>query len=92
MGLFDEFHGEMVVLDTGGPIVYLGRLQDVTDMGFILEDADVHDCRDGHATKETYVSEAGRTGVSVNRRKVIVMQSAVMSVSKLADVVDVVEE
>ncbi|MHC4236184.1 MAG: LSm family protein [Planctomycetota bacterium] len=44
--------GKRVVLDTAGPIVYLGTLTDVTQAGLQLEDADVHDCRDGHASKE----------------------------------------
>ncbi len=85
--MFEALRSQMVVLDTGGPMVYLGQLVEVTESAFVLADADVHDARDGHATNETYVSEARRTGVSVNRKHVIVMRSAVMSVSRLDDVV-----
>lgn len=85
---FDDFLSEVVVLDTGGPVVYLGKLEKVTESAFVLTDADVHDARDGHATNETYVSEARRVGISVNRRRVIVMRSTVMSVSRLEDVVE----
>ncbi len=85
---FDDFLTHCVVLDTGGSIVYLGTLVRADESGFVLEDADVHDCRDGHATKEVYVCEARVNGVSPNRRSVVVMRSAVMSVSKLTDVVE----
>ena len=76
------------MLDTDGPIVYLGTLTHVDEAGFVLEDADVHDTRDGHATKEVYVNGARLHGVSPNRSRVLVMPSAVMSISKLADVVE----
>ncbi len=85
---FDEFLTHFVVLDTGGSIVYLGRLVGVDEAGFMLDDADVHDCRDGHATKEVYISESRDNGVSPNRQRVLVMRSAVISVSKLVDVVE----
>ncbi len=78
---------EAVVLDTGTPIVYIGTLTEVTDHTFVLVQADMHDCRQGHANQEEYIALAHTTGVSVNRRKVVVMRSAVISVSRLADIV-----
>jgi len=78
---------EQVVLDTATPIVYIGKLMEITDDVFVLEEADMHDCRDGHANKEVYLAEAHRDGVAVNRRKVVVMKSVVISVSRLADIV-----
>jgi hypothetical protein len=82
-----EMLGEQVVLDTLTPILYIGTLEKVTEAAFILQDTDLHDCRDGHANKETYLAEAHRSGTPVNRRRVVVMRSAVISVSRLADVV-----
>ena len=78
---------QTVVFDTTGPIVYLGVLKEVSPAGFWLEGADVHDCRDGHASKEFYVFEARRDGVTPNRRRVFVMASTVLSVSALEDLV-----
>ncbi len=78
---------EKVVLDTGSSIVYIGRLVELSDHTFVLETADMHDCRDGHLNKEAYLAEASRDGLAVNRRRVIVMRSAVISVSRLDDVV-----
>ncbi len=78
---------EPVVLDTDTPIVYLGLLKEVTPLTFVLTEADMHDCRDGHATKEQYLHESREKGITVNRRQVVVMRSVVISVSRLADVV-----
>ena len=85
---FASFVSHEVVLDTGGPMIYLGTLKEVNEAGFLLEMADVHDVRDGHATAEVYVHEARVQGITPNRLRVLVMRSAVMSVSRLADVVE----
>lgn len=76
-----------VVLDSATPIVYIGTLSGMTENVFVLTDADMHDCRDGHANKELYLAEALRDGVTANRHEVVVLRSAVISVSALADVV-----
>lgn len=77
---------ETVVLDTTTPILYIGKLVEITDGTFVLHEADMHDCRDGYANKEVYLAEAHREGVAVNRRRVVVMRSAVISVSRIADI------
>ena len=43
--------GELVVLDTATPIIYIGTLVEVTDHTFVLNNADMHDCRDGQWLK-----------------------------------------
>ena len=78
---------DVVVLDTTSPIVYIGTLVEVTEHTFVLHDADMHDCRDGHATKEHYIAQMRCDEVPVNRTRVIVMRSAVISVSRLEDIV-----
>ena len=78
---------EQVVLDTATPILYIGTLVEVTDQTFVLKDADMHDCRDGHANKEVYLAETRRNEVAVSRRHIVVMRSVVISVSRLGDVV-----
>ena len=86
--MFAEFVSHTVVLDTHVPIVYIGVLTEVSEAGFLLTDADVHDCRDGHATTEVYINEIRNHGITPNRKRVFVMRSAVMSVSRLDDVVE----
>ena len=84
---FNQFLNRPVVLDTGGPMLYLGTLAQVTPSAFILTDADVRDSRLGHANSDVYVNEARRNGIVANRRRVVVMRSVVMSVSLIEDVI-----
>jgi len=86
--VLDELIGKQVVLDTAGPLVYLGVLEQVTPEGFWLRDADVHDRNDGQAGKELYVTEARRLGIVPNRKRVFVIRSVVMSISALEDVIE----
>jgi len=79
--------GQEVVLDTAGPWVYLGVLTAFDEQGFWLEQADVHNVQEGHATREQYVAESSRDGIRVNRQRVFVLRNAVASLSGLADVV-----
>ncbi len=78
---------EVVVLDTMTPIVYIGKLVELTDTTFVLDGADMHDCRDGHANKELYLIDTAQGDITVNRTNVIVLRSTVISVSRLKDVV-----
>lgn len=83
----EALRGEVVVLDTATSIVYLGKLAGVTPDFFLLEEADMHDCNDGHAGKEVYLAEAARSGVDANRRHIAVLRSSVISLSKLSDII-----
>ncbi len=78
--------GRNVVLDTAGPILYLGRMGDVAENGIWLEEADVHDCSEGHAGKELYIIESAHHGIRVNRQRVFVLRSSIISISALDDI------
>lgn len=82
----NELVGREVVLDTLGPIIYLGTLVAQDDRGFSLENADLHNASEGHATREQYIVESAREGVRVNRRRIFVLRQAVYSISALSDV------
>lgn len=87
----DDFLGQRVVLDTQGPLVYIGQFVAHDERGYWLRDADVHDRTDGHSDKEKYVNDAHmleKAGARhVNRRRVFVQRDAVVSISALEDVV-----
>jgi hypothetical protein len=83
----DTLVGKTVVLDTAGPITYLGTLKEIRPDGFWLVDADFRDSREGHQTKEHYVVEARNLGIQPNRRRVFVFRDVVVSVSALDDVI-----
>jgi hypothetical protein len=86
----DRFVGQCVVLDTQGPLVYIGLLESYNEHGFWLTRADVHDRGEGHSTKEKYINDASvleREGArTINRRRVFVERAAIVSISALADV------
>lgn len=77
---------EVVVLDTATSIIYIGKLVEISDHTFVLESADMHDCRDGYANKEGYLAEVVMNGVEPNRKNVVVMRSTVISLSQLNDI------
>lgn len=84
-----------VVIDTQGPLIYIGRLEHFDERGYWLTDADVHDRNDGHSGKESYINQAcelEKTGARiVNRKRVFVERHAVVSLSGLDEVVAVDE-
>ncbi|MHC4445382.1 MAG: hypothetical protein ACYTF1_07795 [Planctomycetota bacterium] len=82
----DELVGCEVVLDSAGPMVYLGRLASYDAEGFSLENADVHSRAEGHAPREQYIAESRRHGIRPNRARVYVFRHTVISISALSDV------
>ena len=83
----DNLIGQAVVLNTAGPMVYLGQLVAHDADGFWLEQADVHNCNEGHAKHEQYITESAIDGIGVNRKRVFVLRHTVVDLSALADVV-----
>lgn len=80
-----------IVIDTPGPLIYIGNLEHFDERGYWLADADVHDRNDGHSGKEVYVNQAyeldkGGSRV-INRKRVFVDRQIVASISALDEVV-----
>jgi hypothetical protein len=82
----EALQGEVLVLDTEAPFVYIGTLDTWDELYLRLVDADVHDMRDSKTSRELYVIETRRLGVRSNRQAVLVARSHVVSLSRLADV------
>jgi hypothetical protein len=87
----DSFVGRRVVLDTAGPLIYVGTLEAHDERGYWLTDTDMHDRTEGHSTKEEYVSESRELERAdtprMNRRRVFVDRQAVVSISALEDII-----
>ncbi len=79
--------GRRIVVDTAGPVTFLGTLAEVRHDGLWLEDADLRDRSEGHDTKESYICAAIMDGIRANRRRIFVKDHVVISVSCLDDVV-----
>jgi len=84
---FDAYLNEIVVVDTTSRYVYLGRLSAATPLGLVLTDVDVHDLQDGTSSRDVYVLQARNDGVRENRGEVTIRADMVVSVSRLADVI-----
>jgi hypothetical protein len=80
--------GEEVVLDVKDPHLYIGTLAAVDGSVLVLTNADVHFCGDSPTTTELYLVETKANGIRPNRARVCVFRSEVVSVSRLADVVE----
>jgi hypothetical protein len=77
-----------VVLDTVSHYVYLGTLIGQDERYVYLEDADVHDLRDTNTTREVYVYESKRYGIKANRKRVMIRNDEVVSISALDDILE----
>jgi len=83
-----ELIGKEVVVDTVGPLVYIGTLADIGREMLILDTVDVHDMRDGlgTTTREVYIMRCRRHGIQANRNRVRVPLEKMASISLLSDV------
>lgn len=84
---FDELVGKTIVVDLSSLYVIAGTLVGQDQHYLFLEDADVHDLRDTTTTRELYVHEMGMHGVAVNRKRILVSRTEVVSLSSLEDII-----
>jgi len=85
-GLLNRYFGKQVVLDMSSSYAIVGTLVEVDHRYLVLAEADVHDLRDSTTTREMYVLDIHRHGLSVNRTRVCVPRDQVVGLSALADV------
>lgn len=86
--MLEAFIGRKVVIDLHGPYVCLGTLQGVDEQFLDLRNADLHDLRDTHTSRENYVAASRSTGIKRNRKRVLIVRSDVVALALLEDVVD----
>ncbi len=82
----EQWRGRIVILDTPGPLIYIGTLGDLHADVLLLHEADVHDTQDSGSTKEYYIAQARELGVRTNRATVVVRKQIIASISLLEDV------
>jgi ferredoxin-fold anticodon binding domain-containing protein len=85
---WEEFVGKKVIVDTDSNFVYVGTLKEITVDFVILEEADVHDRREGPSTKEQYLISLKKYGITPSRKRVSVRKQLVVSLSLLEDVLE----
>ena len=78
-----ELHGITVVVDTGGPAVWVGRCDTIDDVEIVLLDADRHEGDD--ASKQAYLEKAAKFGVWKRHERVAIPLAEATSVSRLGE-------
>ena len=82
-----ELIGQVLVVDTASPYVYIGRLQALTSVSLELADADCHDLRDSLTNREKYVLDCRTHGVNPHRRRAWIRMDEIVGWCLLDDVV-----
>ncbi|PCJ52008.1 MAG: hypothetical protein COA79_24835 [Planctomycetota bacterium] len=85
--MLNELINTDIIVDTPYDYQYIGKLIRFDDEYVELETADVHDTKESSATKEQYAMEASRDFIKANRKKVLIKQSTILSISKLEDII-----
>ena len=77
-------HGITVVVETRGPLTYIGRFDTEDDAGVHLLNVGVHDAAGG-GSREDYVQRSARFGVRAERPHLVVPRQEVVRITKLVD-------
>jgi small nuclear ribonucleoprotein (snRNP)-like protein len=75
--------GAEVVIDLRSTYVCLGTLHAIDGEFLELINADLHDFRDGSATREIYVYDALRLGIRRNRARMLLRMAEVVAIARL---------
>jgi hypothetical protein len=86
--MLEEFINQKIVVDMRSTFVCLGTLLRMDELYLELKNADLHDLRDTDTTRENYVAASRATGVKRNRKRVLLVRSDIVAISRLEDVVD----
>ncbi|MFO0928093.1 MAG: hypothetical protein U0736_13825 [Gemmataceae bacterium] len=86
--MLQELVGQKIVIDLRSEYVCLGTLVQVDEAYLELKNADLHDLRDTDTSRELYVAESHATGIKRNRKRLYLMRSDIVAISRLDDVVD----
>ena len=77
-----ELHGVTVVVETTGPLTYVGRFDTEDEAGVHLLDIGVHDAATG-GTREDFVRRSARFGVRSDRKHLVVPLAEVARITPL---------
>lgn len=78
-----ELHGVTVVVETAGPLTYVGRFDTEDAAGVHLLDVGVHDAATGGGTREDFVRRSARFGVRSDRKHLVVPLAEVARITPL---------
>jgi len=79
-----ELHGITVVVETDGPLTYVGRYDHADERGVHLLDVGIHDEQDG-LTKVEYLGRSIKFGIRSEHRHLVVPSDQVSRITRLGD-------
>ena len=74
-----------VVVETSGPLTYVGRFDTEDSAGVHLLDVGVHDAA-ADGTREEFVRRSARFGVRTDRKHLVVPRAQVARITRLGEV------
>ena len=81
-----ELHGITVVVETNGPLTYVGRYDSEDSRGVHMLDVGVHDGSAG-GSRDEYVSKSARYGIRADHKHLVVPADQVVRITRLGSVV-----
>lgn len=80
-----ELHGITVVVETNGPLTYVGRYDTEDERGIHMKDVGVHDQSAG-GSRDDYVKKSAKFGIRIEHRQLIVPAEQVARITKLGTI------
>jgi hypothetical protein len=74
-----------VVVETAGPLTYVGRFDTEDEAGVHLLDVGMHDASTG-GTREEFVRRSARFGIRTDRKHLVVPRGEVARITRLGEV------
>jgi hypothetical protein len=81
----DEWHGQTVVVMTGGKLTLIGRWDAVQEGTLLMRDAAVHDATDSDESREDWVARLAKYGIPAEHLTYTLPHAEVEQVIRLRD-------
>ena len=81
-----ELHGITVVVETNGPLTYVGRYDSEDSRGVHMLDVGVHDGSAG-GSRDEYVSKSAKYGIRADHKHLVVPADQVVRITRLGSLV-----
>lgn len=79
-----ELHGITVVVETNGPLTYVGRYDSEDEHGVLMLDVGVHDAATG-VSKDDYVRKSAKFGIRSDHKRLAVPAAQVARITRLGE-------
>lgn len=77
-----ELHGITVVVETNGPLTYVGRYDSEDERGVHMVDVGVHDGTAG-GSRDEYVSKSAKFGIRPDHKHLVIPVEQVLRITRL---------